>query len=100
MNMQNLIQQAQKIQREMQKEKEELYETVFKISKNGIVTLEIYGNKTIKAINIEPDALEKDNKEMIETAIKTGLDDIYNAIDQKEVEIEEKYSKTPGGFGF
>ena len=61
--MQQMIIQAQKMQREMQKKQKELEEKEFTISKGGAVTVVVKGDKTVKSIDIDKDALDADNKE-------------------------------------
>ena len=55
--MQQMIAQAQKMQRELRKAKEVLYAKEFTSSKGGLVSVTMLGNKEIKSIDIEEDAL-------------------------------------------
>ena len=96
MNMQQMMIQAQKMQRELQKMKDELAQKEFSISKNGAVTVVVMGDKTIKTINIEKDALEPDNKEMIEELIALAINEAVSQIKAAEAEIS---SQVTGGAG-
>ena len=66
MNMQQMMIQAQKIQRELKKAMDELAKQEFSVSKSGAVTVTMMGDGSIKSINIEKDAFDPDNKEMVE----------------------------------
>ena len=98
--MQQMLMQAQKMQREMAKANAALDEKEFKVSKNGMVELTITGNNTIKALDIDADALDPENKEMLEEAIKMAFEEALKQIAQERAEIEEKITGRAGGFGF
>ena len=100
MNMQQMMIQAQKMQRELQKAQEALAAKEFKVNKAGLVEIVVLGSKEIKAINIEKDGFEEDNKEMIEELIVTGLNELFNQIDEESDAINEKITGRSGGFGF
>ena len=98
--MQQMLMQAQKMQREMAKANAALDEKEFKVSKNGMVELTITGNNTIKALDIDADALDPENKEMLEEAIKMAFEEALKQIAEERAEIEEKIPGRAGGFGF
>ena len=100
MNMQQMMIQAQKMQRELQKAQEALAAKEFKVNKAGLVEIVVLGSKEIKSINIEKDGFEEDNKEMIEELIVTGLNELFNQIDKESEAINEKITGRSGGFGF
>ena len=95
MNMQQMIIQAQKIQREMQKQHAELEKKEFIISKSGAVTVVVMGDKSIKSVSIDADAMDPDNKEMVEDLIALAINE---AIDQIKAE-EEKINSQLSGAG-
>ena len=59
MNMQQMMAQAQRMQRELRKAQAELAQKEFKVAKGGAVTVTVLGNKEIKAIEIDNDALQR-----------------------------------------
>ena len=73
MNMQQLMAQAQKMQRELQKAKDALAEKEFTVNKAGAVTVTVKGDKSVQKIEIDKDALE--DKEMVEFYIKSLIED-------------------------
>ena len=89
MNMQQMIIQAQKMQREMQKKQKELEEKEFTISKGGAVTVVVKGDKSIKSIDIDKDALDPENKEMVEELIALAINEAIEQIRKAEAAISE-----------
>ena len=89
MNMQQMLIQAQKMQREMQKKQKELEEKEFTISKGGAVTVVVKGDKTVKSIAIDKDALDPDNKEMVEELVALAINEAIEQIKAAEAAISE-----------
>lgn len=100
MNMQQMMIQAQKMQRELQKAQEALAEKEFKVTKAGLVTITVLGSKEVKSIEIEEDGYEKDNKEMVEELIVSGLNELFEQIDEESEEINKRITGRSGGLGF
>ena len=100
MNMQQMMAQAQKMQRELKKAQAELAQKEFIVSKGGAVTVVVYGNKQIKAVEIDKDAFTEDNKEMIEELIPMAINEALAQIAEEEEAINERITGQPGGFGF
>lgn len=100
MNMQQMMMQAQKMQRELQKAQEELAAKEFSITKAGLVTITVFGSKEVKEIKIDEDGFEKDNKEMIEELIASGLNELFEQIELESQKINERITGRAGGFGF
>ena len=100
MNMQQMMAQAQKMQRELKKAQAELAQKEFVITKGGAVTVTVLGNKEIKAVDIDKDAFEPDNKEMIEEMIALTINEAFEKIDEESEAINERITGQPGGFGF
>lgn len=98
MNMQQMIIQAQKIQREMQKKQAQLAEKEFTVSKGGAVTVVVKGNKTVQSINIDKDALDPDNKEMVEELIALAINEAVAQIKAEETAISEQLTGGAGMF--
>ena len=96
MNMQSLMAQAQKMQRDMQKKKEEIDNTNFE-GTSELVNITINGKKQIVSINIKKDAsLESDDLEVLEDMIKIA----YNqAADKVDKEIDSKLGTIGNGLG-
>ena len=98
--MQQMIIQMQKAQRELQKAHAELDAKEFRTNKAGLVEIVVLGSKEIVSIKIEEDGFEPDNKEMIEDLVKDGLNELFAQIDEESQKIDEKIAGKSGGFGF
>lgn len=97
MNMQQMLMQAQKMQRELQKAQNALKEKEFKVSKGGAVTVTMKGDKTVEAIDIDKDALSEENKEMIEEMIKLAINEAVEEIEKESEKINESIAGRAGG---
>ena len=63
MNMQQLLAQAQKAQRELAKAQQALAEKEFEASANGGVTIKMSGKREILNLDIDPDLLDPSSKD-------------------------------------
>ena len=97
MNMQQMLMQAQKMQRELQKAQDELKKKEFTVSKGGAVTVVVLGDKTIKSVNVDPDAFDPDNKEMVEEMIAMAINEANAQIDVESAKINEAITGRSGG---
>lgn len=100
MNMQQMMIQAQKMQRELKKAMDELAKQEFTVNKSGAVSITMMGDGSIKAIEIDDDAFEKDNKEMIQDLIVIGINELTEKIEEAKEEINERITGSRGGLGF
>ena len=100
MNMQQMMMQAQKVQRELQKAQAELAKKEFKCNKAGLVSITVLGSKEIVSVEIDEDGYDKENKEMVEELIVSGLNELFEQIDEENEEINERITGRSGGFGF
>lgn len=98
MNMQAILRQAQNMQKDMLKTKEEIDNTVF-IGESALVKIEMYGNKKIKSIkiNAEEDII-KDEIDMLEDMITIAVNSAFEKIDKATEEKMEKFGNIPGMF--
>ena len=93
MNINMLMQQAQKMQKEMQKKQAELEAKLFEISSSGgAIKVFIYGNRKIERIEIDRDAIDPDDKEMLEDMIKIALNEAMEIIDKENQKIANSMS--------
>ena len=100
MNMQQMMAQAQRMQRELRKAQAELAQKEFKVAKGGAVTVIVLGNKEIKSIDIDNDAFDPENKEMIQDMIALAINELFEQINVAEEEINERITGSARGFGF
>lgn len=93
MNIQAMMKQAQKLQKDMMNTKDEIDKKVF-IGKSALVTAEVMGNKNINKIKINSEDLELDDIEILEDMIVTAINDAMKQIDK---ETESKMGKFTNG---
>ena len=98
MNMQQMLIQAQKMQREIQKEQDALGKKEFKVSKNGIVTVTMMGTRELVAIEIADAGLDKEDKEFLELTIKDAINDCLKQIEEANEAIQAKMANRIPGF--
>ena len=92
-----MLAQAQKMQRELQKAMNELKEKEFVINKNGMVVVTVTGNKEVKSIDIDDDAMDVDNKDMVQESIVLALNEAFAKIDAEAEAINERITGRAGG---
>ena len=81
MNMQNLMAQAQKMQRDIQKKKEEIDKTVFE-GKSEMVEVQFNGKKEMIAIHFLNKELTNDDLEILEDMVVLACKDAIHKIDK------------------
>ena len=98
MNMQAMMKQAQKLQKDMMKSKEEIDNKIFE-GKSSLVTVEMKGTKEIVSVKIDSDSIDKDEIELLEDMIQVAVNDASKKVDQETEEKMGKYTKgMPGLF--
>ena len=88
-NMNQMLKQAQKMQADMTALQEDLENREFSaVSGGGMVEVTVDGKHLIKAIKINPDAIDPDDSEMLEDLITVAVNEaISNAIKTSEEEM-------------
>lgn len=86
-NIGQLMKQAQKMQADMERAKAEIQATEFEsVVGGGMVRVVMMGDRTVKAIDIKPEIIDPDDKEMLEDLILAGVNDALAQIAKKEAE--------------
>lgn len=97
MNYQALMKQAQALQRDMMKTKEEIEKMEFEES-NNLVTIKINGKKEVLFVKINSENLEKDDIEMVEDMIALAFNQALKKVDEVTEQKMGKYSSLAGMF--
>lgn len=97
MNMQAMMRQAQKLQNDMLKAKEEIDGMTFKGS-NGVVTVLVNGKKEVLNIEIKNDDFSGDDLEMIQDMLVIAINDAMKQVDKVTDEKMGKFASIPGLF--
>ena len=93
----NMIKQAQKMQQDMQKMQAELEEKEYTASAGGgVVSATVTGKRELKALVIEPDAVDPDDVEMLQDMIVAAVNE---AIRSAEAEMASSMQRLTGGMG-
>ena len=99
MNIQNMMKQAQQMQERMQKQMEEM--RIEATAGGGMVTVVINGSKQVQSLKIDPEAVSKDDVEMLQDLILAALNDAYRKADEamsKQMQGMMGGMKIPGLF--
>ena len=92
-NMNNLMKQAQRMQRQLEENKKKLEETDFTVtSGGGAVRLTVSGARVVKDLQIDPEAVDPDDVEELQDMLVIAFNDAMKQID-------EASEKLTGGMG-
>jgi len=95
MNMQQLMKQAQKMQRQMTQAQEELANTeVIGAAGGGMVKVTANGQGAILGIQIDPEVIDPEDKEMLEDMVLAAIQD---AVSQAAALSQEKMGRFTNG---
>jgi len=97
--MQTLMQQAQKMQRELQKAQAEFAKKAFTGTNGGAVTVTLLGSREVTKVDIDEVMLTKDDKDMLEEMIKNAVNDALGKISKAEIEVNQRITGRSGGLG-
>lgn len=97
MNMQQIMQQAQRMQRDITKKKEEIDGMEF-IGKSEWVEIVFNGKREIKSFKILKDVIDEDDKEMLEDMIMLAIKDAFSKIDKETESKLGSYASMNGLF--
>ena len=98
MNMQALMKQAQAMQRDITKIKNDIDSTIFE-GKSSLVSVEVKGTKEVVKVSIDNGAndLISDDISMLEDMIVLALNDAFSKVDKTTEEKMGKYSSMMPG---
>ena len=95
MNMNNLMKQAQKMQKQMMEKQEELQaKTLEMTSGGGAVKVVITGKKEIQELKINPDVVDPDDVEMLQDTIIAAVNEAMRNADS---DASNNMSRLTGG---
>ena len=96
-NMNNLMKQAQKMQKDMEKAQQELENKIVEVSVGGgAITIVATAKKEIKEIVIKPEVVDRDDVEMLQDLILTGVNEALRKADEV---AGAEMGKITGGLG-
>ena len=97
MNMQAMLKQAQALQKDMMKAKEEIDSTEF-VGENSFVKVTLKGNREAVKVEIDSESLDKEDIEALEDMIVLAINDANKKIDKMTESKMGKFGNIPGLF--
>ncbi|MDD3184951.1 MAG: YbaB/EbfC family nucleoid-associated protein [Anaerostipes sp.] len=96
-NMNQLMKQAQKMQKQMEDTTKELEETTYEATAGGgVVKVVVSGKKEVVAVSLEEEVVDPDDIEMLEDLIVAATNE---ALRKMEDDSQAKMGKITGGMG-
>lgn len=100
-NMNNLMKQAQRMQRQMEEQQKELEEKEFTATAGGgAVSITMSGKKEVTKVSIDPDACDPDDVETLEDMVLAAVNDAFRQVEEANSAVMGKLTGGLGGFGF
>ena len=103
-NMNNLMKQAQRMQRQMEEAQKELEEKEVEAAAGGgavKVKVKVSGKKEIVAVTIDPEVVDPEDVEMLEDLIMAAANEALRKMDEVSQSSMAKITGgLGGGFGF
>ena len=95
--MNNLMKQAQMMQKQMAEMQKEIEVAEFESSVGGgAVSVRVNGKKEVLGINIKPEVVDADDVEMLEDLVLTAVNEAMKKADE---ETSSKMGRLTGGMG-
>ena len=96
-NMNNLMKQAQRMQRQMEEQQAALEQQEFTAQAGGgMVSVTMTGKREVTKVTLEPEVVDPDDIEMLEDLITAAVNEVLH---QVEAANDEMTSKLTGGLG-
>lgn len=96
-NLGNLMKQAQKMQKDMEKVQTELQEKTIEASAGGgAITVVVTGKKELKEITIKPEVVDPEDVEMLQDLIMAAVNEALRKADEM---VNGEMGKITGGMG-
>lgn len=99
-NMNNLMKQAQRMQRQMEESQKELEEKEFTAKAGGAVEVTVTGKKEVTKIVIDKDAVDPDEVDMLQDMIMAAVNEALRMAEEANAEIMNKMTGGLGGLPF
>ena len=100
MNMNNLMKQAQRMQRQLQEEQQALEEREFTAAAGGgVVEVKINGRREIVKVSLKEEIVDPEEIEMLEDLITAAVNEALKMVEDAHNESMAKYTGAMGGLG-
>ena len=99
-NMNNLMKQAQKMQRQMEENQKALEEKEFSATAGGgAVEVTVSGKKVVTKVKLDKDAVDPDDVEMLEDLIVAATNEALRKVEEETTAVMSKLTGGLGGLG-
>ena len=99
-NMNNLMKQAQRMQRQMEETTKELEAKEYTAAAGGgAVSVTVSGKKEVTAVKISPEAVDPDDVEMLEDLIMAATNEAFRQLEEAKNNAMSKLTGGMGGLG-
>ena len=100
-NMNNLMKQAQRMQRQMEENQKNLEESEYTAKAGGgAVEVTVSGKKEIKKLVLSPDVVDPEDIEMLQDLIIAALNEAFAQVDAASNDVMSKLTGGLGGLPF
>jgi hypothetical protein len=97
MNIQQIMKQAQKMQKKMEEMQAEVAKEVVEASAGGgMITVKVNGNQEVVEINIEKSVVDPEDVEMLQDLIVAAVNE---GIKKSQEMVKDKMASITGGMG-
>ena len=99
-NMNNLMKQAQKMQRQMEEKTKELEEKTFEATAGGgAVSVTVSGKKEVVAVKLSEEVVDPDDIEMLEDLVAAAVNEALRKQEEASQQIMGSLAGGLGGLG-
>ena len=99
-NMNNLMKQAQKMQRQMEENQKNLSEKLFSAtSGGGAVEVTMNGKREVVAVKLAEEVVDPDDIEMLQDLIVAAANEAIRKVDEETAAVMSKLTGGLGGLG-
>ncbi|MCR5294253.1 MAG: YbaB/EbfC family nucleoid-associated protein [Lachnospiraceae bacterium] len=99
-NMNNLMKQAQRMQRQMEENQKALEEKEFSATAGGgAVEISVNGKREVLKLKIDPEAVDPEDVETLEDMIVAAINEVFRKVDEEQQSMVGKMTGGMGGLG-
>ncbi len=99
-NMNNLMKQAQRMQRQMEENQKELESKEFTASSGGgAVTVTVSGKKEVVSVKLSEEVVDPEDIEMLEDLIVAATNEAFRQMEEASAEAMSKLTGSLGALG-
>ncbi len=100
-NMNNLMKQAQRMQRQMEEQQKALEEKEFTAAAGGgAVEITVTGKREVTKVHLDEEVVDPDDVEMLEDLIMAATNEALRKVDEASAATMSKLTGGIGGLGF